>query len=208
VLLIRSSFVCGSGRYDGQNRRRFAATTRRRGGEGVWDAGHGRVHGRLGSVIVGVGIDIVDVARLEAALARTPALTRRLFAEGERGLPVQSLAARFAAKEAVAKALGGPRGLRWTDAEVVRAADGRPLLRVHGTVAEAASRLGVRHWHLSLSHDAGIATAVVVAEGARPAPAAPAPAGAGSGGAGSGGAERATAESAGAGELLADGQGG
>jgi holo-[acyl-carrier protein] synthase len=123
------------------------------------------VHGRLGCVIVGVGIDVVDVARLEAALIRTPALAQRLFTEGERGLSLQSLAARFAAKEAVAKALGGPRGLRWTDAEVVRGAGGRPLLRVHGTVADAASRLGVRHWHLSLSHDAGVATAVVIAEG-------------------------------------------
>jgi holo-[acyl-carrier protein] synthase len=156
------------------------------------------VHGRLGDVIVGVGIDVVDIARLEAALVRTPALAQRLFAEGERGLSMQSLAARFAAKEAVAKALGGPRGLRWTDAEVVRGDGGRPVLRVHGTVADAANRLGVRHWHLSLSHDAGIATAVVLAEGA--APGAVAPEGAAPG--------AAAPESAVAKELLSDGQGG
>lgn len=116
-------------------------------------------------MILGIGIDIVDVSRLAAALDRTPALASRLFADGERGLPVASLAARFAAKEAVAKALGCPRGLRWTDAEVVRQNSGRPLLRARGTVAEAASRLGVERWHLSLSHDAGAAVAMVMAEG-------------------------------------------
>jgi len=116
-------------------------------------------------VIVGVGIDVVDLARFEAALARTESLARRLFTEGERGLPVRSLAARFATKEALAKALGAPRGLHWTDAEVVVGAGGRPHLEVRGTVAVAAARLGVTHWHISLSHDAGIASAVVIAEG-------------------------------------------
>ncbi len=117
-------------------------------------------------MIVGIGIDIVDVARLAAALNRTPGLAGRLFADGERGLPVASLAARFAAKEAVAKALGAPAGLRWTDAEVVPERSGRPSLRTRGTVAAAASRLGVARWHLSLSHDAGAAVAMVMAEGA------------------------------------------
>ena len=119
------------------------------------------------TVIVGIGIDIVDVARLAAALDRTPGLAERLFADGERGLPVSSLAARFAAKEAVAKALGAPAGLRWTDAEVVREHGGRPSLLTRGTVAAAASRLGVDRWHLSLSHDAGAAVAMVMAEGPR-----------------------------------------
>jgi holo-[acyl-carrier protein] synthase len=119
-------------------------------------------------VIVGVGIDVVGIDRFADALRRTPALAARLFTEDERGLPVQSLAARFAAKEALAKALGAPRGLLWTDAEVVPASGGRPGLRVAGTVAAAAGRLGVTGWHLSLSHDAGIASAVVIAEGGRP----------------------------------------
>jgi holo-[acyl-carrier protein] synthase len=118
----------------------------------------------LGRVIVGVGIDVVDVARFTRSLERTPGLAVRLFTEEERGLPARSLAARFAAKEALAKALGAPRGLRWTDAEVRRAGDGRPSLRVAGTVATAAARLGVTDWHVSLSHDGGIAVAVVVAE--------------------------------------------
>jgi holo-[acyl-carrier protein] synthase len=115
-------------------------------------------------VIVGVGIDVVDIARFTRSLERTPGLAVRLFTEDERPLTPRSLAARFAAKEALAKALGAPRGLRWTDAEVRRAADGRPSLHVDGTVAEAANRLGVTSWHISLSHDGGVAVAVVIAE--------------------------------------------
>jgi holo-[acyl-carrier protein] synthase len=116
-------------------------------------------------VIIGVGIDVVETARLTKALERTQSLAARLFTEREQGRSGASLAARFAAKEAVAKALGGPPGLRWTDAEVVTGSRGRPELRVRGTVAAAADWLGVRGWHLSLSHDAGLATAVVIAEG-------------------------------------------
>ncbi len=115
-------------------------------------------------MIVGVGIDVVEIARFEQALNRTRRLAERLFTEGEQGLPARSLAARFAAKEALAKALGAPRGLLWTDAEIVTGPLGRPELKVYRTVAEAAARLGVRRWHVSLSHDGGIATAVVLAE--------------------------------------------
>ena len=116
-------------------------------------------------MIAGVGIDVVEIARLERALARTQGLASRLFTEAERDLPLRSLAARFAAKEALAKALGGPRGLLWTDAEITVGAVGRPELKVYRTVAEAAGRLGVTRWHVSLSHDGGLATAIVVAEG-------------------------------------------
>ncbi|MDP9435959.1 MAG: holo-ACP synthase [Actinomycetota bacterium] len=115
-------------------------------------------------MIVGVGVDVVDVDRLARALARTPGLQGRLFTDGERGRPVESLAARFAAKEAVAKALGAPGGLRWRDAEVVQLDSGRPVLRLHGGVAQEAEAQGISRWHLSLSHDGGVATAVVVAE--------------------------------------------
>ena len=116
-------------------------------------------------MILGVGIDVVEIARFGQALSRTPGLASRLFTDSERDLPVRSLAARFAAKEAVAKALGGPRGLLWTDAEVVTGPLGRPELQVCGTVAAAAAGLGVRRWHVSLSHDGGLATAIVIAEG-------------------------------------------
>ena len=121
-------------------------------------------------VIVAVGIDVVLVERFARALARTPLLADRLFTEGERttagGNPrsAESLAARFAAKEAVAKALGAPSGLHWHDCEVVSDPDGRPWLTVAGTVAAVASDRGVARWHLSLSHDGGIASAIVVAE--------------------------------------------
>ena len=121
-------------------------------------------------MIVAVGIDVVLVDRFARAIARTPMLAERLFTEGERhtaaGRPrtPESLAARFAAKEAVAKALGAPSGLRWHDCEVVSDPDGRPWLTVAGTVAEVAANRGVARWHLSLSHDGGIASAIVVAE--------------------------------------------
>lgn len=116
-------------------------------------------------MILGVGIDVVDIARFTDRLERTPRLLDRLFTEEERRLRPASLAARFAAKEALAKALGAPVGLRWTDATVARAGDGRPHLRVQGTVRARADALGVTAFHVSLSHDAGIASAVVVVEG-------------------------------------------
>jgi holo-[acyl-carrier protein] synthase len=121
-------------------------------------------------VIVSVGIDVVLVKRFSTALSRTPLLVDRLFTESERltasGNPraPESLAARFAAKEAVAKALGAPAGMRWHDCEVVTDPDGRPWLTVSGTVASVAQERGIGRWHLSLSHDGGIASAMVIAE--------------------------------------------
>jgi holo-[acyl-carrier protein] synthase len=121
-------------------------------------------------VIVSVGIDVVLVEKFIRALERTPLLGDRIFTEAElvtsSGNPrsAESLAARFAAKEAVAKALGAPGGLHWHDCEVVTDPDGRPWLTVSGTVAAAAGERGITFWHLSLSHDGGIASAMVVAE--------------------------------------------
>lgn len=115
-------------------------------------------------MIIGVGIDVVDVARFMATVERTPRLRERLFADDEQSLPPASLAARFAAKEALAKALGAPVGLHWRDAEVHRGDDGRPSLSMRGTVKARADELGARRTHVSLSHDAGIASAVVILE--------------------------------------------
>ncbi|MFI5846000.1 holo-ACP synthase [Catenuloplanes sp. NPDC051500] len=121
-------------------------------------------------MIVSVGMDVVLVERFVRALERTPQLADRLFTDAERHTssgnprPPESLAARFAAKEAVAKALGAPSGLRWHDCEVVSDASGRPWLTVSGSVAAAADECGITRWHLSLSHDGGIASAMVVAE--------------------------------------------
>lgn len=121
-------------------------------------------------MIVGIGVDVADIGRLHAALARTPALARRLFAESEREQAPRALASCFAAKEAAAKALGAPPGLRWTDAILGHDDHGRPVLQTRGTVAAEAARLGVTGWHVSISHDAGICVAMVVAEhsGAEP----------------------------------------
>lgn len=121
-------------------------------------------------MIVGVGIDVVPVERFEKALTRTPNLRAKLFTEAEQrsasGRPrrVESLAARFAAKEALAKALGAPGGLAWTDAEVHADQNGDPSLEISGTVAARAAALAVTRLHLSISHDGGIASAVVIAE--------------------------------------------
>jgi holo-[acyl-carrier protein] synthase len=115
-------------------------------------------------MILGVGIDVVDIGRFEEALDRTPTLRERLFTEQERERPPASLAARFAAKEALAKALGAPTGMAWHDAEVVSEHSGNPQLELRGSVLSRANDMGVAHVHVSLSHDAGIASAVVILE--------------------------------------------
>ncbi len=114
--------------------------------------------------VIGVGIDVVDLERFAESLARTPSLRERLFTPAEASVGLASLAARFAAKEALAKALGAPGDLAWHDAEVVSESSGRPVFTLRGTVAARATTLGASHVHLSLSHDAGIASAVVVLE--------------------------------------------
>jgi holo-[acyl-carrier protein] synthase len=114
--------------------------------------------------VLGVGIDVVDIARFGETLRRTPAMRERLFTEAERERPLASLAARFAAKEALAKALGAPTGMGWLDAEVVNEPSGNPRLDMKGSVLARADELGVGRVHVSLSHDAGIASAVVVLE--------------------------------------------
>jgi holo-[acyl-carrier protein] synthase len=115
-------------------------------------------------VIVGVGTDVVDVSRLERSLERTPSLRERLFTRGEAELPLESLAARYAAKEALAKALGAPGDLAWHDAEVVTDVSGWPSFELRGSVAARADEVGAERVHLSLSHDAGVAIAFVVLE--------------------------------------------
>jgi len=115
--------------------------------------------------ILGLGIDVVAISRFEEALERSPGFLERVFTPAERDRATASLAARWAAKEALAKALGSPGGLNWQDAEVVSEASGRPTLVVRGTVAARAAELGIATFHLSLSHDAGIASAVVIGEG-------------------------------------------
>nr|MEA2901305.1 holo-[acyl-carrier protein] synthase [Actinomycetota bacterium] len=120
--------------------------------------------------MIGIGIDAVEVDRFRAVLARRPALAARVFTDGERSHvaqsadPVPRLAARFAAKEAVMKALGvGLGAFGFHDVEVVSAASGAPSLVLTGRAAVLADELGVVGWRLSLTHTSRSAQAVAVA---------------------------------------------
>ena len=115
-------------------------------------------------MIVGIGVDIAEIARMERALERTPALAERLFAHSERTKPIQTLTGYFAAKEALAKSLGAPPGMLWTDALIRNDEFGRPSIAVIGTVAAVAAALRVGQFHVSISHDGGLCVAMVVAE--------------------------------------------
>ena len=97
-----------------------------------------QVRGR--GVIAGIGIDVVDIARFERSVERTPALLERLFAESERNRPARSLAARFAAKEALIKALGGHAVIRWHEMTIVQDDRGQPRLRAVGRARRARAR--------------------------------------------------------------------
>ena len=112
-------------------------------------------------MIQGVGIDVVNIERFAESLKRTPGLLERIFTPQERELPIASLAARFAAKEALAKALGAPMGLKWHDAEIIKSVDGAPSFVLRDSVAQVVNGAKV---HLSMSHDAGIASAIVMVE--------------------------------------------
>ena len=116
-------------------------------------------------MIIGVGIDVVDIERFGESLTRTPGLSARLFTPAEATRPLASLAARFAAKEALAKALGAPVGLNWHDAELVGTGQHGAAHLQHRAARRLGDELGVASVHVSLSHDAGIASAVVVLEG-------------------------------------------
>lgn len=117
-------------------------------------------------MIVGIGVDLVDIERFERTIARTPRLTERLFSDAERTLKPRSLAARYAAKEALIKALGGSDGVHWTEIEITPEASGRPWFTLTGSTAAVVAEKGISMLHLSMSHDAGFATAYVIAEGA------------------------------------------
>ena len=110
-----------------------------------------------------VGVDLLEIERLERALLKRPNMAQRLFTEGERAYaarrarPATHLAARFCAKEAVAKALALD-SWAWRDVEVLRG-DGAPSLRLSGAAAARAEQLGV-HAHISLTHDRTTAAAV------------------------------------------------
>ena len=120
--------------------------------------------------MIGIGADLVDVDRFRAVIARTPRLVERVFTDGERRDagrrrdPAEPLAARFAAKEAVMKALHVGLGrFPLREVEVVRAPSGAPFLRLHGEAAAVAASVGVEHWRLTLTHTGHLAQAIAVA---------------------------------------------
>lgn len=124
-------------------------------------------------MIIGSGIDLVEIARIHQSLERYgPRFLNRVFTASEQAYcmrkrnAAESLAARFAAKEAAAKALGTgiSRGVNWLEIEVVREPGGRPSIRFHGRAAEFAARLGVVHAALSLTHTSSLSMASVVLE--------------------------------------------
>jgi holo-[acyl-carrier protein] synthase len=125
-------------------------------------------------VVVGIGIDVVEIARIRRLMDRwQDRFLHRVFTEAEvayalrRPDPAQHLAARFAAKEATLKALGTglSMGVRWREMEVRRGRGQPPQLTLSGRTAELGEARGIRRLHVSLSHDAGLAVAQVLAEG-------------------------------------------
>ena len=121
-------------------------------------------------MIVGIGVDVVDIVRFERLMEKQPTFLNRILTideinhrDGSRR-SAASLAARFAAKEAVAKALGGPAGLSWHDVVVLTDESGKPSLRIMGSVQAVANALSVTRWHISLTHDGGNSIAYVIAE--------------------------------------------
>jgi holo-[acyl-carrier protein] synthase len=124
-------------------------------------------------MIVGSGIDVVEIGRIQRSMDRYgQRFLARVYTAGEQAYclrkrkAAESFAARFAAKEAGAKALGTgiSRGVNWLEIEVAREPGGRPTLQFHGRAAEFAARLGARRAALSLTHTAELAMASVVLE--------------------------------------------
>jgi holo-[acyl-carrier protein] synthase len=120
--------------------------------------------------MIGVGTDLVDLTRFADVLERTPSIVDRLFTDDERAYcegikRVERYAARFAAKEATLKAMGcGLGACGWHDIAVARAESGAPALVITGKAIALAEERGVTAWHLSISHDAAMAMATVIAE--------------------------------------------
>lgn len=121
--------------------------------------------------MIGIGVDAVEIERFRTSLVRTPSMRERLFTADElayvasKSDPVPSLAARFAAREAVMKSLGvGLGAFGFHDVSVFREQSGMPVLLVSGAAAALAETRGVRRWHLSLTHSDLIAIAYVIAE--------------------------------------------
>jgi holo-[acyl-carrier protein] synthase len=116
--------------------------------------------------IVGLGVDICEIARMERALARHPTMRERVYCDSK-ARPAESYAGRFAAREAVIKALGGYRGKRWQDISVTRHPSGAPIIALAGNAARRAEMLGISKVLITFTHEKtnAVAFAVAVREG-------------------------------------------
>lgn len=123
--------------------------------------------------IVGIGVDVVELERIAGLCARrADAFAEKVFTEAERAdafrpaLAIARIAGRFAVKEAVSKALGcGIGKVRWQDIETLRGEDGAPVVALHGEAARIAGEKGVQTVHCSISHERGVAVAMIILEG-------------------------------------------
>lgn len=121
-------------------------------------------------MIVGLGMDVCSIERMRRALERHgDRFFSRICSENERADlsgrdQATALSGRFAVKEAFAKALDGAPGVGWHEVEVRRGASGQPRLELKGNALAAVEKVGADRWHVTISHDAGIATAVVILE--------------------------------------------
>jgi len=123
--------------------------------------------------IVGLGVDICEIARMERALARHPTMRARVFTPEEiaycdgKARPAESYAGRFAAREAVIKALGGYRGKRWQDISVTRHPSGAPIIALAGNAKLRADAIGITRVLITFTHEktSAVAFAVAVTDG-------------------------------------------
>jgi holo-[acyl-carrier protein] synthase len=115
-------------------------------------------------MIIGIGVDLVDINRFEKSISETPKLLDRLFTEAEKNQSLQSLAARFAAKEALMKAVGRASGLSFSEVSIIKDDFGKPSFELAGKSLATIESRGISNLQLSLSHDGGMAIAYVIAE--------------------------------------------
>lgn len=116
-------------------------------------------------MIIGVGVDLVDLSRFESSLEKNPGLIEKLFHSDERNVATRTLAGRFAAKEALIKVFGDSKPMRWHDVRVSKDELGKPLIELVDSTADYARSRGIENLHLSISHDGNSVVAFLVAEG-------------------------------------------
>ncbi len=116
-------------------------------------------------MIIGVGVDLVDLSRFENSIEKNPGLIEKIFHTDERDVATRTLAGRFAAKEALIKVFGDSKPMRWHDVRVSKDELGKPEISLFDSTAEYAKSRGIQNLHLSISHDGNFAMAFLVAEG-------------------------------------------